>query len=177
MDESPNPDTTSKGESPPEMGPTAGQQPEASESQEDTESTTGEPSAGFEPAEGAAGTGPGGNGSGAPGANWETGGWRVHDESARDWVGQLQGMIDSVAEHAGPVLREVAAKAAELAAVAAENAGPALQKAANVTTEVGHKVATRSKEYAAELRRQQVEQAAPGETAADQPDTDANPGA
>ena len=177
MDESPKPDMTSKGEPTPAMGPMAGQQPEASESQEDTESSTGEPSAGFEPAEGAAATGPGGNGSGAPAADWETGGWRVHDESARDWVGQLQGMIDSVAEHAGPVLREVAAKAAELAAVAAENAGPALQKAANVTTEVGHKVATRSKEYAAELRRQQAEQAAPGETPSDKPDTGPGPGA
>ncbi len=54
----------------------------------------------------------------------------------------------------------MAAKAAELAAVAAENAGPALQRAADMTTEVGHKVATRSKEYAAELRHQQAEQGA-----------------
>jgi ElaB/YqjD/DUF883 family membrane-anchored ribosome-binding protein len=96
----------------------------------------------------------------ASGSGWDASGWKVRDENARDWVGQLQGMIDSVAEHAGPVLREVAAKAAELAAVAAENAGPALQRAADVTTEVGHKVATRSKEYAAELRHQQAEQGA-----------------
>ncbi len=96
----------------------------------------------------------------ASGSGWDASGWKVRDESARDWVGQLQGMIDGVAEHAGPVLREVAAKAAELAAVAAENAGPALQRAADMTTEVGHKVATRSKEYAAELRRQQAGQGA-----------------
>ncbi len=120
-----------------------------------------QPTAGTEPVSGEAS---GGDGTGAGGAEWETGGWRVHDESARDWVSQLQGMIDNVAEHAGPVLREVAAKAAELAAVAAENAGPALQRAATVTTEVGHKVAARSKEYAAELRRQQAEQG-PGEAA------------
>ncbi|MGC8633447.1 MAG: hypothetical protein ACP5VP_02070 [Candidatus Limnocylindrales bacterium] len=113
-----------------------------------------------------------GAGRGEEEAGWEGGGWHVHDESARDWVGQLQNMIDNVAEHAGPVLREVAAKAAELAGVAAENAGPALQKAATVTTEVGQKVAARSKEYAAELRRQSSTAApaqAPGEPPADEP--------
>ncbi len=118
-----------------------------------------------------AGGGPGA--SGAAGPDWEASGWRVHDESARDWIAQLQGMIDSVAEHAGPVLREVAAKAAELAAVAAENAGPALQRAAEVTTEVGQKVAARSKEYAAELRRHQPAQA---ETPPSEPASDASSG-
>jgi hypothetical protein len=106
----------------------------------------------------------------ASGSGWDASGWKVRDESARDWVGQLQGMIDGVTEHAGPVLREVAAKAAELAAVAAENAGPALKRAAEVTTEVGHKVATRSKEYAADLRRAQAgqEPTEPGTAAAEE---------
>jgi len=142
--------------------------------------------AGSQPAEGVGPTAEGAasstQGRPASGSGWDASGWKVRDESARDWVGQLQGMIDGVAEHAGPVLREVAAKAAELAAVAAENAGPALQRAAEMTTEVGHKVATRSKEYAAELRRQQAGQdaaeqgtgspAAAGEAPAGQPEGD-----
>ncbi len=165
MDESPNPAMASDEQ--PGIGTEA-----AGDTQASAAAPGGDRPAGAEHAAEGAGTGEGG-----AGGTWESGGWRVHDESARDWVGQLQAMIDGVAEHAGPVLREVAAKAAELAAVAAENAGPALQKAATMTTEVGHKVAARSKEYAAELRRQQAEQGGPGGSAADQPDTEPGPGA
>jgi hypothetical protein len=50
-------------------------------------------------------------------------------------------------------MREVAAKAAELAAVAGEKAGPAAHRAAQVTETVGQRVAARSKEMAADLRR------------------------
>jgi len=78
-------------------------------------------------------------------------------EQARElgerWVGQLQEMIDQAGRQAGPVLREVAAKAAELAAVAAEHAGPVAHKAADVTEHVGDRLATRSKDLAADLRR------------------------
>ena len=165
MDESPNPAMAS------------GEQP-GTEATGDTQASAEAAAAGGDRPAGAEQAAEGtGAGEGGAGGSWESGGWRVHDESARDWVGQLQAMIDGVAEHAGPVLREVAAKAAELAAVAAENAGPALQKAATMTTEVGHKVAARSKEYAAELRRQQAEQGASGETAADRQDTEPGPGA
>jgi hypothetical protein len=65
---------------------------------------------------------------------------------------QLQQMIDNVAVRSGPVLREVAAKAAELAAVAGERAGPFAYKAAETTQKVGQRVAERSKEFAADLR-------------------------
>lgn len=75
-------------------------------------------------------------------------------EAAQQWLGQLQTMIDNVGRQAGPVLRDVAAKAAELAAVAAENAGPVAHKAADVTEQVGVRVAARSKVLAADLRRQ-----------------------
>ncbi len=138
--------------------PAAGYDPAAPEARQGAAPPdAGQPATGFDAAGGPDAAGdPGAPGAG--GSAWESAGWKVRDESARDWVGQLQGMIDSVAEQAGPVLREVAAKAAELAAAAAENAGPALHRAANVTTEVGHKVAARSKGYAAELRRQQAEQ-------------------
>jgi hypothetical protein len=50
-------------------------------------------------------------------------------------------------------MREVAAKAAELAAVAGEKAGPLAHKAAGMTEVAGQKIAARSKEVAADLRR------------------------
>ncbi len=71
----------------------------------------------------------------------------------RPFVGQLQHMIDNLAHVATPVLREVAAKAAELAAKAGEAAGPIAHKAADVTGDVGHRVAMKSREVAADLRR------------------------
>ena len=74
-----------------------------------------------------------------------------HKETAERWVSQLQQMIDDVGRHAGPVLRDVAAKAAELAAVAGEKAGPAAHKAATVTEQVGGKLAVKSKVLAADL--------------------------
>jgi hypothetical protein len=74
-------------------------------------------------------------------------------ELGERWLGQLQEMIDQAGRQAGPVLRDVAAKAAELAAVAAENAGPVAHKAASVTEHVGDRLAARSKDLAADLRR------------------------
>jgi hypothetical protein len=74
-------------------------------------------------------------------------------ESAERWLGQLQDMIDQAGRQAAPLLRDVAAKAAELAAVAAENAGPVAHKAANVTEHVGDRLAARSKDLAADLRK------------------------
>jgi ElaB/YqjD/DUF883 family membrane-anchored ribosome-binding protein len=83
--------------------------------------------------------------------------------AGREMLSQLQSMIDTLAVQAGPVMREVAAKAAELAAVAGEKAGPLAQKAAEKTSDVGQRVAARSKVMAAELRRPQAE----GQAAAD----------
>jgi hypothetical protein len=73
--------------------------------------------------------------------------------AAEKMISQLQVMIDQAGKTAGPVLRDVAAKAAELAAVAAENAGPVAHKAASVTEHVGDRVAIRSKDLAADLRK------------------------
>jgi len=78
--------------------------------------------------------------------------WKVGGESGATWLAQLQAMIDNVANQAGPVVREVAAKAAELAAVAADHAGPIVQRAASVTQDVSVKVAERSRQVAADLR-------------------------
>ena len=73
--------------------------------------------------------------------------------AGREMLVQLQQMIDNVATQAAPVLRDVAAKAAELAAVAGQKAGPLAYKAAEVTENLGQKVSARSKDFAAEMRR------------------------
>lgn len=71
---------------------------------------------------------------------------------AREWLSQLESMIQDIATQAAPVARQVGAKAAELAAVAAVKAGPLAQKAAEVTTDVGQRFAERAQSVAAELR-------------------------
>jgi hypothetical protein len=103
---------------------------------------------------------------------------REQVEKARElgerWLGQLQVMIEEAGKTAGPVLRDVAAKAAELAAVAAENAGPVAHKAANVTEHVGDRLAVRSKDLAADLRKAaEAARAAQAESAAEEPKDDA----
>jgi phage-related tail protein len=74
-------------------------------------------------------------------------------DRAKEWLTQLQAMIDNLATHAAPVAREIGAKAAELAALAGEKAGPIAHKAAEVTAAAGGKVAERGREVAADLRR------------------------
>jgi hypothetical protein len=64
-------------------------------------------------------------------------------------------------------MREVAAKAAELAAIAGEKAGPLAHKAAGMTEVMGQRVAARSKEVAADLRRPR--ESAPGEAGTEMP--------
>ncbi len=87
---------------------------------------------------------------------WDAGDATPHEgasEAGRDWLGQLQSMIDNLATQATPVMREIGAKAAELAAAAGEKAGPFAHKAAEVTEKAGVKVAERGRELATELRR------------------------
>jgi hypothetical protein len=71
----------------------------------------------------------------------------------RDWMAQLQSMIDGVATAAAPHVREIAAKAAELAAKAGDAAGPFATRAAAATSGVGQKVAAKSRDFAADMRR------------------------
>jgi hypothetical protein len=73
--------------------------------------------------------------------------------AGREMLIQLQQMIDTVSYQAGPVMRDVAAKAAELAAIAGAKAGPLAYKAAEVTDQLGQKVAARSRSVADDLRR------------------------
>ena len=72
---------------------------------------------------------------------------------AREWLGQLEAMIQNVAHEAVPAAREVGAKAAELAAAAAVKAGPAAQKAAAVTAEYGQRFAEKAHTAAADWRQ------------------------
>jgi len=72
---------------------------------------------------------------------------------AREWIAQLQAMIENLATQAAPVVKEIGAKAAELAAVAGDKAGPVAQKAAEYTGQAGQRIAERSRELAGELRR------------------------
>jgi hypothetical protein len=71
---------------------------------------------------------------------------------AREWLAQLEAMIQNVAREAAPVARDVGAKAAELAAVAAVKAGPIAQKAAEATVEYGQRFAEKAQTVAADWR-------------------------
>jgi hypothetical protein len=104
----------------------------------------------------------------------ETTGEEVHDAwgdgettHGREWLSQLQAMIDNVATQAAPVMREIGAKAAELAAIAGEKAGPIAHKAAEVTESAGTKLAERGRVVAADLRRDAAERR--GETGGMEP--------
>jgi hypothetical protein len=93
---------------------------------------------------------------------------------AREWLNQLQTMIENLATQAAPVVKEISAKAAELAAMAGDKAGPAAQKAAEFTGQAGQKLAVKSRDLAAELRRDVASSkaGAEGATGTDTSDSD-----
>ena len=93
---------------------------------------------------------------------------------AREWLAQLEAMIQNVAREAAPVAREVGAKAAELAAVAAVKAGPIAQKAAVATTEYGQRFADKAHSVAADWRHENASTDA-GDAPADAEPTAAEP--
>jgi hypothetical protein len=108
----------------------------------------------------AAGMGSPANGGSTDGSNNEGMGWTGADTgtgndpraAAERMLGQLQSMIDTIAVQAAPVVRQIGAKAAELAAVAADRAGPLAQRAADATADASVRIAERSRTLAAELR-------------------------
>jgi hypothetical protein len=69
-------------------------------------------------------------------------------------IRQIDSIIENLTNYAAPVLREIAARAAELAAKAGDAAGPMAHKAAEKTDEVGGRLATKSREVASDLRRE-----------------------
>lgn len=75
------------------------------------------------------------------------------DTAAERPVRQLEAIIANLGTYAVPVLREVAARAAELAARAGQAAGPIAHKAADTTELVGSRVADKSRAIATDLRR------------------------
>ncbi len=68
-------------------------------------------------------------------------------------VRQLDAILANLANYATPVLREIAARAADLAAKAGEAAGPMAQGLADKTEAAGGRLSTRSRELATDLRR------------------------
>ena len=101
-------------------------------------------------------------GRNAGGTGDESFGWTGPDEqaaggndpraTAERMLGQLQGIMDNLATQAAPVVRQIGAKAAELAAVAADRAGPLAHKAADATADASVKLAERSRTWATDLR-------------------------
>ncbi len=69
-------------------------------------------------------------------------------------IRQIERIIDDLATYATPVVREIAARAAELAAKAGQAAGPLAQRAADKTDVAGGRLAEKSRGIAADLRRE-----------------------
>ena len=67
-------------------------------------------------------------------------------------IASLRGAVDDLAERAAPTMRELSARAAELAAVAADRAAPLAKRAGEATAEVSGKLASKSRDWAAEIR-------------------------
>ena len=61
-------------------------------------------------------------------------------------------VVDELAERAAPTVREFSARAAELTAIAADKAAPFAKRAGEVTADASGKLATKSREWASELR-------------------------
>jgi hypothetical protein len=66
-------------------------------------------------------------------------------ESVRD-------AVDELAERAAPSVRELSARAAELTAIAADRAAPLAKRAGELTADASGKLASKSREWAADLR-------------------------
>jgi hypothetical protein len=71
-------------------------------------------------------------------------------------VRQLEAIIGNLTTFATPVLREIAARAAELAAKAGEAAGPVAHKAAAATEQVGERLAAKGHGIASGLRSERA---------------------
>ena len=69
-------------------------------------------------------------------------------------VRQLDAILENLANYATPVLREIAARAADLAAKAGDAAGPMAQGLADKTEAAGGRLSTKGRELASDLRRE-----------------------
>jgi hypothetical protein len=72
--------------------------------------------------------------------------------TATSLLDSVRDVVDDLAERAGPTVRELSARAAELTAIAADRAAPLVKRAGEVTADASGKLATKSREWASELR-------------------------
>ena len=69
-----------------------------------------------------------------------------------DVLESIRDAVEDLAEKAGPMVRDLSAKAADAVAVAADKAAPLVQRAGEVTADASGRLAKRSRTYAAEVR-------------------------
>ena len=69
-------------------------------------------------------------------------------------VRPFDAILENLFARAAPVVREIAARGAELAANAGESAGPLVRRAAEKTDAAGGRFADRSRKFATDLRRE-----------------------
>ena len=72
--------------------------------------------------------------------------------TATSIIDSVRDVVDELAERAAPTVREFSARAAELTALAADKAAPFAKRAGEVTADASGKLATKSREWASELR-------------------------
>lgn len=72
--------------------------------------------------------------------------------TAKDILESVRDVVDDLAERAAPTVRELSARAAELTAIAADKAAPFAKRAGEVTADASGRLASKSREWASELR-------------------------
>ena len=72
--------------------------------------------------------------------------------TAANVIESLREAVDDLAVKAGPTVREISARAAELTATAAVKAAPLVKRAGEVTADASQKLAEKSRAWAADLR-------------------------
>jgi len=72
--------------------------------------------------------------------------------TATSILDSVRDVVDDLAERAAPTVREFSARAAELTAIAADKAAPFAKRAGEVTADASGRLATKSREWASELR-------------------------
>jgi len=77
---------------------------------------------------------------------------RPGSTTATSILDSVREVVDDLAERAAPTVRELSARAAELTAIAADKAAPFAKRAGEVTADASGKLATKSREWASELR-------------------------
>ncbi|MEO6206998.1 MAG: hypothetical protein ABIP77_03455 [Candidatus Limnocylindrales bacterium] len=72
--------------------------------------------------------------------------------AATNIIDSIREAVEDLADRAGPTVRQISAKAAEIAAVAADKAAPLARRAGEATADASGKLAEKSRTWAAEVR-------------------------